>query len=142
MGAYQKLIKEFPEILKPNFKEIKHSIVHSIPTGDATPVRSKVRPLLPGSPKAQAGKKAWDEMIDLGIVEKVRADEVNYWSAPLHLQTKPDLTERPCGDFRKLNEATLNQAYPLPNINNFQHHIKKSKLFSKIDMSKAFHFVP
>ena len=62
--AYQKLLQEFKSILTPNFKEVKHSIVHSIPTGDAAPVRSKARPLLPGSPKAIAGKKAWDELIE------------------------------------------------------------------------------
>ena len=68
--AYQKLLDEFKSILTPNFKEVKHSVVHSIPTGDAQPIRSKARPLLPGSPKAIAGKKAWDQMVELGIVEK------------------------------------------------------------------------
>ena len=82
-------------------------------------------------------------MIDLGIVTKVTAEEAQQaWSSPLHLQTKPDLTERPCGDFRKLNDCTLQEAYQLPNLNQFSSHIKKSKIFSKIDMSKAFHFVP
>ena len=98
--AYQKLLKEFESILTPNFREVKHSIVHSIPTGNAVPVRTKARPLLPGSPKAIAGKKAWDELIELGIVEKVRAEESHYWSSALHLQTKADGSERPCGDFR------------------------------------------
>ena len=30
--AYQKLIKEFSSILTPDFKNVKHSVVHSIPT--------------------------------------------------------------------------------------------------------------
>ena len=91
--AYQKLLKEFPEILTPNFKDVKHSVVHAIPTGDAKPIRSKARPLLSGSPKAQAGWAAWKQMIDLGIVQKVTAEEAQEaWSFPLHLQTKPDLT--------------------------------------------------
>ena len=67
--AYQKLIKEFSSILTPDFKTVKHNITHAIPTGDSPPVRSKVRPLLPGSPKAVAGHAAWQQMIELGIVE-------------------------------------------------------------------------
>ena len=140
---YQKLLKEFPEILTPNFKDIKHKIEHAIPTGDSRPIRSKVRPILPGSPKAKAGFEAWDQMVKLGIVKKVTAEEAQTaWSFPLHLQTKPDLTERPCGDFRRLNDLTLQEAYQLPNINTFSSHIKQSKVFSKLDISKAFHFIP
>ena len=61
--AYQKLIREFPELMTPNFKDVKHSIVHSIPTGDAAPVRTKARPLLPGSPKAKNGWKTDDTVL-------------------------------------------------------------------------------
>ena len=81
-------------------------------------------------------------MIEMGIVERVRADEQHYWSSGLHLQTKPDGSERPCGDFRRLNDATLQDVFQLPNINTFTSAIKKSKVFSRIDMSKAFHFIP
>ena len=142
-SEYQKLINKYPQVLKADFKEVKHSVEHCIDTPEnSTPIRTKVRPLLPGSPKAVAGQKAWQQMIDLGIVEKVSAEEQNYWSHALHLQTKPDQTERPCGDFRKLNELTIQDSYQLPDINHFSSHIKKSNYFSKIDISRAFHFVP
>ena len=49
---------------------------------------------------------------------------------------------RPCGDFRALNDHTLQDATNLPNINYFASHIKKAKYFSTIDIQKAFHFVP
>ena len=81
-------------------------------------------------------------MVELGIVEKVRADEPHYWSSGLHLQSKPDGSERPCGDFRLVNNVTLQTANTLPNLNHFTNHIKRSKVFSKVDMSKAFHFIP
>ena len=136
------MLKEFPELLTPNFTEVKHKVVHSIPIGDATPRRSKARPLLPNSPKAINGKAAWMQMVEMGIVEKVVADEQNYWSAALHLQTKSDGSERPCGDFRTLNEVTITDAYVLPNLNDFTNQIKDSKVFSRIDMSKAFHYIP
>ena len=102
---YRKLLEKYPNILKPNFKEVKHSVRHAINTGNALPIRTKARPLLPGSPKAVNGKAAWDEMVSLGIVEKVNAADQNFWSFPLVLQTKPDGSERPCMDARLLNNV-------------------------------------
>ena len=115
---------------------------HVIDVGDSKPIRTKARPLLPGSPKAIAGYKAWKEMEELGIIEKVSPSDQNFWSAALHLETKADLSQRPCGDFRGLNSHTLQDSYQLPDINHFSHHIKKSKIFSRLDLAKAFHFVP
>ena len=81
-------------------------------------------------------------MIDLGIVEKVNANDSQFYSFPLHLQDKPDGTQRPCGDFRLLNDQTLQDATQLPNLNHFASEIKQAKFFSNIDIQKAFHFVP
>ena len=82
---YQKLIKKYHSLTNPDFKKAKHSVEHSIDTGNATPVRTKARPLLPGSPKAEAGYKAWHQMLDLGIIERVDPSEPHYWSSALHL---------------------------------------------------------
>ena len=79
--VYKKLIQEHSSILKPDFKNVKHPIKHSIETGNNTPVRSKVRPLLPNSPKAKNGLKAWNQLIELEIVERVDSSEQNYWSS-------------------------------------------------------------
>ena len=46
-------------------------------------------------------------MESLGIIEKVNANDSQYYSSPLHLQDKPDGSLRPCGDIRLLNEVTL-----------------------------------
>ena len=94
-------------------------MTHKIDTGNSLPVRTKARPLLPGSPKAVKGWATWKQMIDLGIVEKVNSTDQNYWSSALHLQSKPDNTERPCGDFRLLNNVTIQDVHQLPNINQF-----------------------
>ena len=51
---YLDMVKEFPCLLKPDFRNIKHSVEHSIET-EGPPIRSKVRPLLPGS------RKRWQE---------------------------------------------------------------------------------
>ena len=61
---YLKLLQKYEDILKPNFSEAKtkHGIEHSIITS-GPPCKAKARPLLPGSPKAIEGKKAWMELV-------------------------------------------------------------------------------
>ena len=66
---YMRLINKFPSILTCNFKttEAKHGITHHIDTGTNKPCQAKVRPLMPGSPRAIQGEKNWRELERLGI---------------------------------------------------------------------------
>ena len=139
---YQKLLNEFPEILEPSFKDLstKHGVLHTIPT-TGKPCKAKLRPLMANSEKAIKGKQAWDEMVRLGVVERVSADQVTEYSSPLHLVPKPDGSMRPCSDFRQLNSQTLTDSFPLPHIKTFSHKLHGAKVFSKLDLQAAFHNV-
>ena len=134
---------QFPEILEPSFNDLatKHGVTHKIHTV-GPPSKSKVRPLMENSEKAIKGKEAWDQMIKLGVVERVKPNATTEWSSPLHLVPKPDNTMRPCTDFRKLNKATVDDAYPIPHIKSFTKKLFGSKIFSKVDLQAAFHNIP
>ena len=86
-------------------------------------------------------KEAWDELVRLGIVEKVNPSDANTWRSPLHFVWKPDQTLRVVGDYRGLNQRTILDLFPLPHIRDFTHKIAGSRLFSKVDLRKAFHQV-
>ena len=45
-------------------------------------------------------------------------------------------------DFRKLNEYTDQDAYPLPNIEDILNHLGKSKFFTTLNLSSGFHQIP
>ena len=45
-------------------------------------------------------------------------------------------------DFRKLNEKTDQDSYPLPNIDEILDHLGKAKFFSALDLSKGFFQIP
>ena len=141
---YRQLINKYPSILKADFHAatVKHGVEHKIETGDSIPCQAKVRPLMPGSPKAIQGEKDWRELEELGILEKVNPQDSNIWTSALHLAAKPDGTLRVCGDFRELNQKTLMDGFPLPNIRHFMGQIRGSTVFSKIDLKKAYHQIP
>ncbi|GFS98301.1 retrovirus-related Pol polyprotein from transposon 17.6 [Trichonephila clavipes] len=64
------------------------------------------------------------------------------WSSPLHVVPKSDSTVRPVGDYRQLNSVTEFDSYPMPYLNDFAHALHGKKIFSKIDILKAFHQIP
>ena len=94
-----------------------------------------MRPLLAGSPKEKAAKKAWQGLIDLGIVEAVDPAKPNNWTTALHFPPKPGGEVRTVGDYRELNMKTELDLYPLPNLKAFSHKLHGSKVFSKVDVS-------
>ncbi|GFU70057.1 hypothetical protein TNCV_1602091 [Trichonephila clavipes] len=49
---------------------------------------------------------------------------------------------RPVGDFRALNAQTKKEKYPIPSILDFTSDLHGAKIFSHIDLVKAFHQIP
>ena len=138
-SAYAKILAEYPNITKVDFtKPPAHGIIHEIDTSNHKPCKARVRPVMPGSPKAVQGEKAWREMDRLGIIRKCDPAKPILWSSALHLQPKADGTIRCCGDFRALNHLTELDVFPLPNIRNFSGLLKDAKVFSKVDLVKAY----
>ncbi|GFS92105.1 hypothetical protein TNCV_1190701 [Trichonephila clavipes] len=64
------------------------------------------------------------------------------WNSPLHVVPKSDSTVRPVGDYRQLNSVTEFDSYPMPYLNDFAHALHGKRIFSKIDIFKAFHQIP
>ena len=45
----------------------------------------------------------------------------------------------PCGDFRRLNNVTVDDRYPLPHIQDFNTNLAGMVIFSKIDLIRGYH---
>ena len=55
---------------------------------------------------------------------------------------KKDGTSRPCQDYRRLNEKTLHNAYPIPHIHDFAAGLAGCTIISKVDLVKGYHQIP
>ena len=119
-----------------------HGVVHNIDTSSNPPCRAKARPLLKGSPKEIIGKKNWFELEKLGVVERIGPGQPVIWSSALHLAPKDGTDLRVCSDFRPLNDLTALDTYPLPSLRAFSSQLQGSKVFSKVDLRRAFFQVP
>ena len=141
-SPYKQILARYPDLLKQTFHEDlpKNGITHRINT-NGPPCRSRVRRLLPGSPKAKAAEESFRELERLGIIEKVDPSKPNTWSSPVHFVPKPSGGLRVVGDYRRLNDLTELDHYPLPHVRDYVQHIAGSTIFSKVDLRKAFHLI-
>jgi hypothetical protein len=74
---------------------------------------------------------------------KMEAEGIICWSSspsasPLHLVKKPDGSWQPYGNFCRLNNVTVPDTYPLPNMMDFSARVTGCKFFSKIDLRKGY----
>ena len=134
---FGRLLAEFPAITTPNFScpTVEHGVQHFIPTNCA-PIRSKARRMHPD--KLTLAKSHFQTMLELGICRRSNSP----WASPLHMADKPGGGHRPCGDFRRLNDITTADQYPVPHIQDFSAHLHGCKVFSKVDLIRGYHQVP
>ena len=132
------LKNNFPSLISaPDYSFIPEKLetFHEINT-NSSPVFCKPRPLSPE--KFDAAKKEFDQLLELKIIQPSSSP----WSSPLHMVPKPDGSWRPCGDYRRVNAITTPDRYSIPNINHIHNKMAGSKVFSKLDLIKAYHFIP
>ena len=135
--SFGSILDEFPEITSPTFtnKRVLHGISHYVPTS-CLPIRSRPRRL--DDQKLACAKAEFQKLLDAGIIRRSSSP----WSSPLHCVPKPNGEWRPCGDYRRLNEATEHDTYQLPLISDFTAQLKGCTVFSKVDLAKAYHQIP
>ncbi|GFX18045.1 retrovirus-related Pol polyprotein from transposon opus [Trichonephila clavipes] len=135
---YHDLLKSYPSItrLPDPTQPIKHNTVHFIKT-NGPPVVAKPRRLTPD--RLAIAKSEFQHMMQLG---HLRPSSSNY-ASPLHMVPKKGTFDwRLVGDYRALNAQTIKDKYPIPCLADFTANLHGSKIFSQVDLVKAYHQIP
>ncbi|XP_058807546.1 uncharacterized protein LOC131673522 [Phymastichus coffea] len=75
-----------------------------------------------------------NDMHKQGVIEESSSS----WCSPVVLKRKKDDTWRFCVDFRKLNDKTIKDSYPLPRINQTLDKLAGNSWFSTLDLESGY----
>ena len=102
---------------------------------DAKMFHSKVYPL---SPSEQIElDKFLNENLAKGYIQESKSP----MSSPFFFVKKKDGSLRPVQDYRRLNDITIKNRYPLPLVSELMDRLKKAKYFTKLDIRWGYNNV-
>lgn len=138
--SFLDLLAEFPDITKPvSFNNLdrddEHNETYHYIETTGPPVHAKARPLPPH--RYHKVKQEFKLMQEMGICRPSKSE----WASPLHVVEKKNGDIRPVGDYRRLNAITKPDRYPVPRLHDFTYILAGKKIFSKLDINKAYHHI-
>ena len=98
----------------------------------ARPFKEPVRRL--NNEKKRIADEQIKEMVKQGIIQRSNSP----FASAIVLVKKGDGTYRFCIDFRKLNDITVKDSFPLPRIDESLDKLGSAKYFTSLDMGSAF----
>lgn len=109
---------------------------HDIDVGDARPI--KQHPYRVDAVKRAMMKQETQYLLEHGLAKLSSSP----WSSPCLLVPKPDSTFRFCTDYRKVNNVTVSDSFPLPRVDDCVDMIGSARFVTKLDLLKGYWQVP
>ncbi|XP_076247766.1 uncharacterized protein LOC143187432 [Calliopsis andreniformis] len=133
-SRFADLLEEFRDVFAKNPDEVGRCeiVQHRINTGDHAPIKQAPR-RLPLN-RRQEVDQLLEKMEAQGVIEKSQSP----WSSPIVLVKKKDGSTRFCIDYRRLNEITKKDSYPLPRIEDTLDALANSTWFSTVDLQSGY----
>ncbi|XP_068121096.1 uncharacterized protein [Hyperolius riggenbachi] len=113
-----------------------HVIEHDIVTDPQARVRLKPYRIPEARRQAVAGEI--QRMLELGVIEPSHSE----WSSPIVLVPKPDGSLRFCNDFRKLNEVSKFDTYPMPRVDELIERLGPARYITTLDLTRGYWQIP
>lgn len=130
----RKLLKRFASCFATSNGDLGQVdvVAHTIDTGDAQPIFQP--PYASSFKQREVIKDQVEEMLKNDVIEPASGP----WASPVVLVKKPDGSWRFCVDYRRLNDVTTGDVYPLPRIEDALSLLQGSTYFSSLDMQSGF----
>ena len=133
MNIALSLESEFPQLFRDGIGLAK-GYVHRVKTKPVPPVQHKLR-RLPFAIRDKVSAEL-ERLVEADIIEPVDASE---WISPLVVVHKKNGDIRLCVDLRNVNEAIVEDKFPLPHIDELLSEMRGSKVFTTLDLTNAYH---
>ena len=129
------ILTRFGDVFSRSSTDVGHTsdVVHSIPVKTDTAL-VKQRPQRLGPEKEKEVERQVQELAQNGLIEPSHSA----WSSPVVMVRKNDGSWRFCVDYRRLNDLTINDAYPLPHIDDSLDALSGSQYFSTLDLASGY----
>jgi len=113
-----------------------HLTEHSIETGSAKPIHQGLRPTSP-TERAVVQEEV-RKMLETGAIRP----STSPWASPTVMVTKKDGSIRFCIDFKKLNDVTKKDVFPLPRISDLLESLASARFFTLLDAASGYWQIP
>ena len=132
--ALASFLREYEGVFARHADDLGHTDVvqHHIDTGDSRPIKQAPR-RVPLHKKRDIADEV-NKMLRRGVIEPCDSP----WASPIVLAGKKDGTVRFCVDFRRLNDVTRKDAYPLPRIEDNLDTLQGARYYSTLDLVSGF----
>ena len=139
----ERYLRKFPYLFLLNGDKFLGTdlTMHDIPTVDDVPINSK-QYRYPPVHKAEVRRQI-TKLLEARVIGPSSSPYNSpLWIVPKKADEHGNKRWRLVIDFRKLNEKTVGDAYPLLNINEILDHVGGAKYFSVFDLAMGFHQIP
>nr|CAI5868931.1 unnamed protein product [Callosobruchus analis] len=135
-----KLVKEFSSIFHTENEPLTFSntVKHEIRTTDDIPIHTKSY-RYPYVHKQEVTRQI-NKMLNDGIIRPSQSPWSSpIWIVPKKLDASGKQKWRIVVDYRKLNEKTIDDRYPIPNITDILDKLGRCNYFTTLDLASGFH---
>lgn len=131
----KQMLQNYSDVLQdyPGRRQIAE---HHITTGTAQPI--KLPPYRLPHAYRERVQQELDQMLKDGIISSSESD----WAALIVLVPKKDGSIRLCVDYRRLNEVSQIDVYPMPRIDNLIDRLGQACFISTLDLTRGYWQVP
>lgn len=137
-----KMIAEYESIFYVEGQRLTftNAVKHRITTKDEIPIHTKSY-RYPFCHRAEVQRQISD-MLDQGIIRPSSSPWTSpVWIVPKKLDASGRKKWRLVIDYRKLNDKTIDDRYPIPNITDILDKLGRSMYFTTLDLASGFHQV-
>ena len=134
-GDLRELLNEFPDVVS---KELGRTSViqHEVHVMESALIHQQ--PYRVPVTRREVVKKEINKMLDMGIIQP----STSPWASPIVLVEKKDGDVRFCVDYRKLNQVSKFDAYPMPRVEEVLESVGAAKFITTLDLAKGYWQIP